>query len=493
MERKETGVLCHISSLPGKYGIGSLGKEAYKFAKLLAKSGVRYWQVLPLVQTGYGDSPYSSVACTSGNPYFIDLDMLAGEGLLTKQELLAARHTGVVDYGALYNERYVTLRKAFSRFFFDSEEFRAFVKSGVCEDYALFMTAKKVYGENFLVWDESLKYRDPEALEKLRTDFHEEYLFWNFLQYEFRRQWQALKSYCNGLGIKIIGDIPLYVAGDSADVWAHPELFKLDKELRPTKVAGVPPDYFSETGQLWGNPIYDWAVHEKEKFAWWTMRLNHALETYDIVRIDHFRGIDRYYEIPAFAENATKVEWKAGPGKKLFAGIGDRSRFIAEDLGIMDEGVVALREELGFPGMKVMLFAFDGNPKNDFLPANIPENSVCYTGTHDNDTVAGYVKSLSAEDLLLFRSRVAQALQEQKKFIRLGKRPEEISEALCKLVLSTKANLAVLPVQDILGLDNSARMNRPSTEHGNWCFRLERMPKGGIMHRLKRWIRVYRR
>ena len=355
------------------------------------------------------------------------------------------------------------------------------------------MTAKKVYGENFLVWDESLKYRDPEALEKLRTDFHEEYLFWNFLQYEFRRQWQALKSYCNGLGIKIIGDIPLYVAGDSADVWAHPELFKLDKELRPTKVAGVPPDYFSETGQLWGNPIYDWAVHEKEKFAWWTMRLNHALETYDIVRIDHFRGIDRYYEIPAFAENATKGEWKAGPGKKLFAGIGDRSRFIAEDLGIMDEGVVALREELGFPGMKVMLFAFDGNPKNDFLPANIPENSVCYTGTHDNDTVAGYVKSLSAEDLLLFRSRVAQALQEQKKFIRLGKRPEEISEALCKLVLSTKANLAVLPVQDILGLDNSARMNRPSTEHGNWCFRLERMPKGGIMHRLKRWIRAYRR
>lgn len=493
MERKETGVLCHISSLPGKYGIGSLGKEAYKFAKLLAKSGVRYWQVLPLVQTGYGDSPYSSVACTSGNPYFIDLDMLAGEGLLTKQELLAAQYTGVVDYGALYNERYVTLRKAFSRFFFDSEEFRAFVKSGVCEDYALFMTAKKVYGENFLVWDESLKYRDPEALEKLRTDFHEEYLFWNFLQYEFRRQWQALKTYCNGLGIKIIGDIPLYVAGDSADVWAHPELFKLDKELRPTKVAGVPPDYFSETGQLWGNPIYDWAVHEKEKFAWWTMRLNHALETYDIVRIDHFRGIDRYYEIPAFAENATKGEWKAGPGKKLFAGIGDRSRFIAEDLGIMDEGVVALREELGFPGMKVMLFAFDGNPKNDFLPANIPENSVCYTGTHDNDTVAGYVKSLSAEDLLLFRSRVAQALQEQKKFIRLGKRPEEISEALCKLVLSTKANLAVLPVQDILGLDNSARMNRPSTEHGNWCFRLERMPKGRIMHRLKRWIRAYRR
>ena len=493
MERKETGVLCHISSLPGKYGIGSLGKEAYKFAKLLKKSGVKYWQVLPLVQTGYGDSPYSSVACTSGNPYFIDLDMLAAEGLLTKQELAAAQHSGAIDYGALYNERYVTLRKAFSRFFFDSEEFRAFVRSGVCEDYALFMTAKKVYGENFLVWDEPLKFRDPDALEKLRTDFHEEYLFWNFLQYEFRRQWKALKAYCNGLGIRIIGDIPLYVAADSADVWAHPELFKLDQDLRPTKVAGVPPDYFSETGQLWGNPIYDWSAHEKENFTWWTGRLNDALETYDIVRIDHFRGIDRYYEIPAFAENAVKGEWKEGPGKKLFACIRDKDRFIAEDLGIIDEGVVALRDGLGFPGMKVLLFAFDGDPENEFLPSNITENSVCYTGTHDNDTVAGYVKTLSAEELLLFRSRVAQTLQEQRKYIRLGKKPEDVAQALCKLALSVRSKLTVLPVQDILGLDNSARMNHPSTEQGNWRFRLERLPRRGVMRRLKHWIKLYRR
>ncbi|HIZ24651.1 MAG TPA: 4-alpha-glucanotransferase [Candidatus Gallimonas intestinigallinarum] len=493
MERKETGVLCHISSLPGKYGIGSLGKEAYKFAKLLKKSGVKYWQVLPLVQTGYGDSPYSSVACTSGNPYFIDLDMLAAEGLLTKQELAAAQHSGAIDYGALYNERYVTLRKAFSRFFFDSEEFRAFVRSGVCEDYALFMTAKKVYGENFLVWEEPLKFRDPDALEKLRTDFHEEYLFWNFLQYEFRRQWKALKAYCNGLGIRIIGDIPLYVAADSADVWAHPELFKLDQDLRPTKVAGVPPDYFSETGQLWGNPIYDWSAHEKENFTWWTGRLNDALETYDIVRIDHFRGIDRYYEIPAFAENAVKGEWKEGPGKKLFACIRDKDRFIAEDLGIIDEGVVSLRYGLGFPGMKVLLFAFDGDPENEFLPSNITENSVCYTGTHDNDTVAGYVKTLSAEELLLFRSRVAQTLQEQRKYIRLGKKPEDVAQALCKLALSVRSKLTVLPVQDILGLDNNARMNHPSTEQGNWRFRLERLPRRGVMRRLKHWIKLYRR
>ena len=262
--------------------------------------------------------------------------------------------------------------------------------------------------------------------------------------------------------------------GDSADVWAHPELFKLDKELRPTKVAGVPPDYFSETGQLWGNPIYDWSAHEKQNFAWWTDRLNNALETYDIVRIDHFRGIDRYYEIPAFAENAVKGEWKAGPGKKLFARIGEKDRFIAEDLGIIDEGVVSLRDGLGFPGMKVLLFAFDGEPENEFLPSNITENSVCYTGTHDNDTVAGYVKTLSAEELLRFRSRVAQTLQEQRKYIRLGKKPEDVAQALCKLALSVRSKLTVLPCRIFSDWDNSARMNHPSTEQGNWRFRLER-------------------
>ena len=493
MERRETGVLCHISSLPGKYGIGSLGKEAYQFAKMLAKSGVKYWQVLPLVQTGYGDSPYSSVSCTSVNPYFIDLDMLAAEGLLTKEERLEAQHTGGgVDYGALYNERYVTLRKAFSRFFFDGEDFRAFVRSGVAEDYALFMTAKKVYGENFLFWDEPLKYREPDAVEKLRTDFHEEYLFWNFLQYEFRLQWKKLKAYCNRLGVKIIGDIPLYVAADSADVWAHPHLFKLDSELRPTKVAGVPPDYFSETGQLWGNPIYNWSAHEEENFEWWTNRLNDALETYDILRIDHFRAIDRYYEIPAFAENAVKGEWKDGPGKKLFARV-DTSRLIAEDLGVIDDGVVALRDGLNLPGMKVLLFAFDGNPQNGFLPENITPNSVCYTGTHDNDTVAGYVQTLDAEKLLLFRSLVALSLQSTKYNISLGKKPNELAQTLCKLALATQSNLVVLPIQDILGLGNEARMNHPSIEQGNWKFRLEKMPKSSYFRKLRRWIKKYRR
>ncbi len=491
---RSAGVLCHIASLPGKYGIGSFGKEAYKFARLLKKCGIGYWQILPLVQTGFGDSPYSSVSCTSGNPYFIDLDILARDGLLTKQELLQARHApGKIDYGALYNERYVTLRKAFSRFNFDGEDFRAFIKTGVAEDYAMFMTAKRVYGENFLYWDEPLKYRDADALEKLRTDFHEEYLFWNFLQYEFHRQWKALKAYCNGLGISFIGDIPLYVAADSADVWAHPQLFKLDKDLRPVKVAGVPPDYFSETGQLWGNPIYDWDAHAREGFAWWTARLNSALALYDVVRIDHFRGIDRYFEIPAFSETAAKGEWQKGPGAALFEKVDLQGRIIAEDLGIVDDGVKALREQLGFPGMKVLLFAFDGNEKNEYLPENIGENCVCYTGTHDNDTVAGYVRTLATEEFLLFRSRVAEALAAAGIYIRLGEGGEGFSEALCRLALSTRARLAVLSVQDILGLGNEARMNLPGEGTGNWQFRMAKLRYGRAARKCRQWIKIYRR
>lgn len=493
LKTRAAGVLCHISSLPGKYGIGTFGKEAYAFAKKLAKCGVKYWQILPLVQTGYGDSPYSSVACNSGNPYFIDLEQLAQDGLLTQEELRGARHAGPIDYGALFDERYVTLRKAFSRFNFDSVPFRAFVKSGVAEDYALFMTARQVYGENFLQWEGALKYREADALEKLRTDFHEEYLFWNFLQYEFRGQWFALKAYCNGLGLKVIGDIPLYVAADGADVWAHPELFKLDKDLRPVKVAGVPPDYFSATGQLWGNPIYDWKAHEKEHFRWWTQRLNNAFELYDVVRIDHFRGIDRYYEVSAFSETAIDGVWQDGPKEKLFEAVTRKDDIIAEDLGEIDEGVRKLRLKLGFPGMKILLFAFDGNDKNEFLPANIEKNSVCYTGTHDNDTVAGYVNSLSTEEFLLFRSRVATVLAEEGIWVPLGDTDKGFAEAFMRLALASRSDLAIVPIQDVLGLGNDARMNFPGTDHGNWCFRLDRLPHGRPMRKLKRMIKKYKR
>ncbi len=490
--QRETGVLCHISSLPGKYGIGSLGKEAYRFAKKLAKSGVKYWQVLPLVQTGFGDSPYSSVSGDSGNPYFIDLEVLAKQGLLTKEELKAAERKGEIDYGELYGERFLVLRKAFSRFFFDDEQFREFIKSGVAEDYSLYMTAKTVFGGSFAEWEAPVRSCDAEALEKLRTDYHEEYLFWQFLQYQFRKQWFALKNYCNALGLKIIGDIPLYVAYDSADVWMNPKLFKLDKKLCPEKVAGVPPDYFSATGQLWGNPVYNWKEHEKDNYAWWKRRLQNAFEIYDIIRFDHFRGIDRYYEIPYGAHTAETGCWKDGPKSHIFEGISS-DKVIAEDLGIVDEGVRTLLQDTGFSGMKVLLFAFDGNPDNHYLPKNIGENCVCYTGTHDNDTVAGYIKSLSAEEFILLRSRVAAALVECGIYLSLGGRGENFPEAFVRMALSSKARIAMLPVQDLLGLDNCARMNEPGTLGGNWMFRLEKQPDAILMKKLKKMIKKYRR
>ena len=488
---RSAGVLLHISSLPGKYGIGSLGKEAYRFAKRLARAGVRYWQILPLVQTGYGDSPYQSVSCSSGNPYFIDLDLLEEQGLLTKKELKPLRRKGDVDYGALYTERYQTLRTAYSRFFFDSAEFRAYVDEGTHEDYALFMTAKTVFGGSFCDWEEGIRRREPQALEKLRTDYHEEYLFWQFLQYEFDLQWKALKEYCNSLGIRIIGDIPLYVAYDSADVWAHPELFKLDGELKPAKVAGVPPDYFSETGQLWGNPVFDWAAHKKEDYRWWRARLAQALKTYDLVRIDHFRGLDRYYEIDAGEKTAVNGAWQDGPKDELFEGV-DLSRIIAEDLGEMDDGVRSLIRRTGLPGMKVLLFAFDGDEDNAFLPHNIHENSVCYTGTHDNDTVAGYVKSLTAEEFLLLRSRVAKELDLVGMNIRIGQTPERFAKTLTEIAMASSAGLAVVPVQDLMGLDNTCRMNHPGTNGGNWCWRLKKLPPASVFGRLKRLISKYR-
>ncbi len=493
---KQTGILCHISSLPGKYGIGNL-HDARRFALLLSAHGVTHWQILPLVQTGFGDSPYQSVSCTSGNPYFIDLDSLGGMGLLKKKELkeLRARYKegGPVDYGALYGERYATLRLAFSRFHFEDEAFRTFVKAGKFEDYALFMTAKTVYGGNFCDWDEPLKRHEAEAVEALRTNYHEEYLFWQFLQYVFWSQWEELHAVCRSVGLKLIGDLPLYVAYDSADVWADPKLFKLDKELKPSKVAGVPPDYFSETGQLWGNPVYDWKEHKKEGYSWWHNRLRTALETYDVVRIDHFRGIDRYYEIPFGAPTAQTGEWRDGPKDELFEGLELKGSVIAEDLGVSDEGVRSLLARTGFPGMKVLLFAFDGNGENPFLPHNFGENCVCYTGTHDNDTVAGYVKGLSSEEYILFRSRVAAELKRQGLSAPLNARPKSFSEAFLELALGSKAELAVIPVQDLNGDDNSARMNFPGTQSENWQFRLNKFPSGQVMRRLNKKIKKYRR
>lgn len=490
--QRGAGVLCHISSLPGKYGIGTFGKSAYEFADFLVKAKVKYWQILPLTQTGYGDSPYQSVCCNSGNPYFIDPDILRDDGLLTDAELDEIT-TGIskVDYAALYNERYATLKIAFSRFDRTNAEFAAFKQSGEFDDYALFMTLKNEFCRPLDSLPDEYKYRDPAALDKFRADNVDEYDFWLFLQFEFRRQWFALKKYVNLLGIKIIGDIPLYVAYDSSDVWANPGLFMLDERLNPVAVAGVPPDYFSKTGQLWGNPLYDWEAMSRDNYAWWVERVKKASTLYDIVRIDHFRGLDRFYAIPAYSDTAMNGEWLDGPRYGLFEQIekalGDVP-VIAEDLGILDDGVVELIERTGFPGMKILQFAFDGAPDNAYLPANIYENSVTYTGTHDNDTVLGFLNAMTAEEFRQFKCRLADALKSEGIELNFTTRKQTVW-AVVTCALATRSDLAVLPVQDVLCLNQTSRMNIPSTRSGNWQFRLTEIPSPSVAAKLKKLIK----
>lgn len=491
------GVLCAISSLPNEYGIGSLGDEAYEFARLLKKAGVKYWQILPTVQTGYGDSPYQSVCCYSGNPYFIDLKSLYRNGLLDEEELHSAvMPKGDIDYAKLYECRFNLLRLAYARFNIKDKDFVAFVESKEFDDYALFMSLKSRYGGTFDTLPDAYKFREKLAmLEFRRSVMKSDFLFWQFVQFIYRQQWNKLKSYVNSLGIKIIGDIPLYVAYDSADVWAHPDLFKLDRNLRPTLVAGVPPDYFSQNGQLWGNPIYDWDAMFSDGFDWFVNRIEKAKSQFDIIRIDHFRGLDRYYAIPADKEDATEGEWMQGPGVRLFyeirRKIGDVN-IIAEDLGISDAGVMRLMERTGFPGMKVLQFAFDGGQQNPYLPANIKENSIIYTGTHDNDTTLGFLNAKSDIEFKNFKTQLRQALKSEGAVHPFVTREQAVF-AMNDCALASKANIAILPVQDIMCLDGGSRMNVPSTPDGNWKFRMEDMPSRRHLALLKRGIKQYNR
>lgn len=491
------GILCHISSLPNKYGIGTLGKEAYEFADFLKTAHVKYWQILPLTQTGYGDSPYQSVSCHSGNPYFIDLEALKDEGLLDEDELRACEApVGDIDYGAIYKSRYQTLRLAYARFNIKDEEFVKFVESGEFENYALFMSLKGRYSGTFDTFPESYKYSDNLAISEFKSAvYRSDFCFWQFLQFQFRKQWKKLKEYVNSLGIKIIGDIPLYVAYDSADVWAHPELFQLDEDLKPVKVAGVPPDYFSKTGQLWGNPLYNWDVMEANGYDWWIGRIKSAAELYDVVRIDHFRGFDRYYAIPYGEETAENGEWLDGPKMKLFNAVKEKLGnipIIAEDLGITDEGVEKLRKETGFPGMKIVLFAFDGKSENAYLPQNMEENSVAYTGTHDNATALGLFKRMTDDQFKVLKKRVREAFKKEEVVFPFVTR-EQAALALCVCTLASPANVAVLPVQDLLALDDSARMNVPATAQGNWRFRLKKMPTRKDAAIMRLMIKEYKR
>lgn len=491
------GVLCHISSLPGDYGIGTIGKEAYEFADYLKSSHIKYWQILPLQQTGFGNSPYSSVCCNSGNPYFIDLVALRDEGLLDDEELAScATAAGNVDFGGLYESRYNVLRLAYARFNIKDPDFLRFVESGEFEDYAIFMSLKSRYSGSFDTFPDSYKYLEDLAIKEFKeTVYKSDYCFWLFLQYTFKKQWLKLKAYVNSLGIKIIGDMPLYVAYDSSDVWAHPELFKLNEERRPTEVAGVPPDYFSPTGQLWGNPVYNWELMEQENYSWFIDRIKKTSEMVDIIRLDHFRGLDRFYSIPASAETAETGEWKQGPGLKLFMQLKRRLGnipMIAEDLGVIDYGVEKLRRRAGTPGMKIILFAFDGRPGNPYLPSNIDENSAAYTGTHDNNTCLGLLNKMTDEQFFVFKSRLRDELKKEGVNLPFKTR-EQAVRALCMCVLASKADLAILPIQDVLGLDESARMNSPSTLEGNWEFRLTEKPSRFSAAVLRKAVKEFNR
>src|SRR5689334_6346607 len=408
------GILLHPTSLPGPYGMGDLGPQAYRFVDWLAETGCKLWQVLPLGPTGYGDSPYQCFSAFAGNPYLISFDSLIEDGLLTQADFaeMPTFDDSGVEFGRLIPWKLDFLQKAFSRLTSVPEDFRKefeqfrIAHASWLDDYALFMSLKEANGGGaWSDWDESLRKRKPAALEKARRDHAESILRYSFYQYVFFRQWSKLRSYANDKGIKIVGDIPIFIAYDSADAWAHPELFFLGGDSLPTVVAGVPPDYFSATGQLWGNPLYRWNIHKNSGYAWWLERFRSVLNFVDVIRLDHFRGFAGYYEIPYGAPTAETGQWMTGPGKDFFRVVasafggpdGDTLPIIAEDLGVITPDVVDLRDSFKLPGMKILQFGFSG-PDNPFLPHNYPDNCVAYTGTHDNDTAIGWFKSAPPEE-----------------------------------------------------------------------------------------------
>ncbi len=477
MERK-SGILCPIFSLPSKYGMGSFGKESYKFIDFLSSSGQKVWQILPLVQTGYGNSPYSSISSESFNPYFISLGQLKKDGLLTSNEIKFAvvEDKKYIDYGELYSVRYPLLRKAFSRFDREDKDFKRYLRSKESFDYAMFMAIKYASGQkHFYEWDEELKRRDKKALDKFYNAYKEEVLFWQFVQFEAKKQWLKLKDYANKKGVRIMGDIPLYVAHDSVDVWVNPSIFKLDENLMPKKVAGVPPDYFCKDGQLWGNPVYDYSVHQVDGFKWWINRIKKVLSIYDYVRIDHFRALDRYYEVASDAENAIEGEWIKTPSEALFSALHqnvDKERIIAEDLGIIDDGVRELLKKVGYPGMKILSFAFDGNGDNLYLPENIEENYICYTGTHDNDTLMGLIEGASEWDKNNLKTGVKNSL------LALGvegdvRTDKGLATSIINLGYASNARWFIMPIQDLMGMSTDYRINEPGTiKDQNWAIKL---------------------
>ncbi|MBR0343252.1 MAG: 4-alpha-glucanotransferase [Oscillospiraceae bacterium] len=471
MVKRSSGILLPISSLPSPYGIGTLGKEAYDFIDFLKNSGQSWWQVLPIGPTSYGDSPYQSFSIFAGNPYFIDLDELVEKGLLNKEEI-EERFWGSeedhVDYGAIFNSRFDVLRLAAERGLAgDRRAFDLFVRENPwVETYAQFMAIKSYFGmKSWTEWDdEDIRMRKSDAVRKYTEKLHGDILFYEYIQFLFDGQWSRLKEYAHKNGVSIIGDVPIYVALDSADVWAEPRFFQLDEKNVPVKVAGVPPDAFTEDGQLWGNPLYDWDAMEKDGFGWWIRRIDGAAKRYDMVRFDHFRGLESYWAVPATEKTAKNGKWVKGPGNKLvsilnswFHGL----KFIAEDLGYITPEVAELLKDSAWPGMRVMEFAWGVDSYSDYLPHNHVKNSICYIGTHDNDTLIGWIESGD-------RKEVEHAC----KYLGV-KDIKDLPDALIRCAMSSVSMLFIAQIQDYLGIGSEGRVNTPGTAGNNWTWRLK--------------------
>lgn len=470
--QRGAGILMPVSALPSPYGIGTLGRDSYEFIDFLKEAGFIYWQVLPVGPTSFGDSPYQSFSAFAGNPYFIDLDTLIEEGLLNKEEVQRiewGEEDDEIDYAVIYNHRFQVLKKAFKNSGHqETGKYKKFLEDNEfwLHDYSLYMALKNHFGNReWQLWEKDIAFRKADAVEKYEDLLWEEIDFWKFVQYKFKEQWSRVKKYAGESGISIIGDIPLYVAMDSSDVWVHSDLFELDERKKPIHVAGVPPDMFSAKGQRWGNPLYRWDVMEQRDFRWWRERMKSLAALYDIIRIDHFIGIVNYYAIPWDCPTAVEGQWEIGPGRKLTDVIKEsigNAKIVAEDLGVLTPPVKKLIKETGFAGIKVLEFGLDGPADNEYLPHNYKTSNIAvYTGTHDNETLVGYLQKKSWKEL--------EGLCEyfQVTDFRL------LPDAIIRAAYASVADAAIIQMQDLLKLDNSARMNFPSTVGGNWKWRLK--------------------
>jgi len=502
---RSSGILLHPTSLPGPYGIGELGTEGHAFADFLRDSGQRIWQVLPVGPTGYGDSPYQCFSAFAGNPLLISIETLVERGLLHAEDVgnPPTFPADAVDFGAVIAWKTPLLRKAFDNFARgtagDGSAFEDFCRRHAAwlDDFALFMALKQAHElVIWMAWPRELALREPAALERARRELRDDIECQKFIQFEFERQWCDLKAHCARNDIRVMGDMPMYVALDSSDVWVNRELFELQEDGRPRMVAGVPPDYFSATGQLWGNPIYRWQAHAQTKYSWWIARFRRALEVFDMIRLDHFRGFEAYYEIPFGEVTAVNGAWVKGPGAALFQALQDALGdlpIVAENLGVITPEVEALRKGFDFPGMAILQFAFGNDPQApDFRPHNYPHHLVAYTGTHDNDTAVGWWNSKAGAGSVRTTADVEHEMAYARRYLNTD--GSEINKVMIRTLMASVANTVLFPLQDVLGVGSEGRMNLPGSSSGNWRWRFRREQlTPAISAELKAWAETYER